>query len=68
MLKAVNIPHTTEQTPCMLKFKNHFDLLVDKKKPHQKASDIVCMRKMFLMEYLLQVYIHTCAVDEMAVF
>lgn len=52
----------------MLKFKNHFDLLVDKKKPHQKASDIVCMRKMFLMEYLLQVYIHTCAVDEMAVF
>lgn len=42
--------HNTEQTPCMLKFKNHFDLLVAKKKPHQKTSDIVCMRNMFLME------------------
>lgn len=44
--------HSTHNraTQCMLKFKNHFDLLVAKKKPHQKTSDIVCMRNMFLME------------------
>lgn len=60
--------HNTEQTPCMLKFKNHFDLLVDKKTSPKIQWYRVYEKYVFDGIVTTCIYIHTCAVDEMAVF